>query len=296
MTKINYNQKYLEMIEEALASYLPNENCLEGDLSKAMKYSLLDGGKRIRPILALEFCRLCGGDIENALPFACAVEMVHTYSLIHDDLPCMDDDDMRRGKAANHIANGEDIALLAGDALLSLAFETMLSAKAVAKVGAQKAAQAAYELAKASGAAGMVGGQVIDLQHENKTVTVDILQQMDMKKTGALIIAAAKMGCIAAGADDIKIIAAHTYACAVGLAFQIVDDILDLTADSRELGKPVGSDITNKKSTYVSLLGLKQSQALVDELTKQSIDALHVFDNDTSFLTELSLSLASRKK
>ena len=142
----------------------------------------------------------------------------------------------------------------------------------------------------------MVGGQVIDLQHENKTVTVDILQQMDMKKTGALIIAAAKMGCIAAGADDIKIIAAHTYARAVGLAFQIVDDILDLTADSRELCKPVGSDITNKKSTYVSLLGLKQSQALVDELTKQSIDALHVFDNDTSFLTELSLSLASRKK
>lgn len=158
--------QYLSRIEEALASYLPAKDCLQKDVIEAMEYSLLAGGKRIRPTLTLEFCRVCGGDVQAAMPFACAVEMIHSYSLIHDDLPCMDNSDLRRGRPANHIQYGEDIALLAGDGLLTLAFETALSPKSIKLAGAQRGAEAARLLAKAAGAEGMVGGQVIDLQHE----------------------------------------------------------------------------------------------------------------------------------
>ena len=243
----------------------------------------------------MEFCRLCGGNLLAALPFACAVEMVHTYSLIHDDLPCMDNDDMRRGRPSNHKVYGEDIALLAGDALLSLAFETMLSPRNAGLAGEDRAARAAGLLAKASGATGMVGGQVIDLQQEGKPTTIEVLQQMDEKKTGALIIAAAEMGCVIAGAEENKLAAARTYTRAIGLAFQIVDDILDVTADSKQLGKPVGSDETNQKNTYVSLLGLERSRGLVKELTEQAIKVLEQFPEDTSFLSDLARSLATRQ-
>lgn len=283
------------MIEQALRSYLPSQKGLEADVCKAMEYSLMGGGKRIRPILTLEFCRLCGGNLLAALPFACAVEMVHTYSLIHDDLPCMDNDDMRRGRPSNHKVYGEDIALLAGDALLSLAFETMLSPRNAGLAGEDRAARAAGLLAKASGATGMVGGQVIDLQQEGKPTTIEVLQQMDEKKTGALIIAAAEMGCVIAGAEENKLAAARTYTRAIGLAFQIVDDILDVTADSKQLGKPVGSDETNQKNTYVSLLGLERSRGLVKELTEQAIKVLEQFPEDTSFLSDLARSLATRQ-
>jgi geranylgeranyl diphosphate synthase type II len=286
---------YLSEIEKSLLRYLPEEEGLEKSVIGAMRYSLMDGGKRIRPTLTIEFCRVCGGDLDMALPFACAVEMVHTYSLIHDDLPCMDDDDMRRGRPSNHIVNGEDIALLAGDALLSLAFETMLSEDAVAAVGASSAIKAAHLLAKASGAHGMVGGQVIDLENEGKQVTVELLKQMDDKKTGALITAAAEIGCIAAGASEEKCRAAATYAEAVGLAFQIVDDILDVTAKTSDLGKPAGSDLANQKSTYVSIMGLEKSRELVRQLTEHAVNCLRVFGEDTAFLRELALYLAERK-
>ena len=289
------NKEYIQMIEQALRSYLPSQKGLEADVCKAMEYSLMGGGKRIRPILTLEFCRLCGGNLLAALPFACAVEMVHTYSLIHDDLPCMDNDDMRRGRPSNHKVYGEDIALLAGDALLSLAFETILSPRNAGLAGEDRAARAAGLLAKASGATGMVGGQVIDLQQEGKPTTIEVLQQMDEKKTGALIIAAAEMGCVIAGAEENKLAAARTYTRAIGLAFQIVDDILDVTADSKQLGKPVGSDETNQKNTYVSLLGLERSRGLVKELTEQAIKVLKQFPEDTSFLSDLARSLATRQ-
>lgn len=289
------SNKYLELIEQALAADLPKENCLEADVCKAMRYSLLSGGKRIRPMLTLEFCRISGGDPLDALPFACAVEMVHTYSLIHDDLPCMDNDGLRRGHPSNHVVFGENIALLAGDALLSLAFETALSEKSVNSVGENRAVRAARVLAKASGANGMVGGQTIDLQNEGKRVSVDVLRQMDEKKTGALITAAVEMGCIVAGADERQMTAARAYARAIGLAFQIVDDILDVTADSEVIGKPAGSDIQNQKSTYVSLLGLEKSKQLVKELTLQAFQALDQFPGDRSFLRELAESLACRK-
>lgn len=287
--------EYIQMIEQALDSYLPKEDGLEADVCKAMRYSLMAGGKRIRPILTLEFCRICGGNLLSSVPFACAVEMVHTYSLIHDDLPCMDNDEMRRGRPSNHMVYGEDIALLAGDALLSLAFETMLSGRSAGMAGEDRAARAAGILARASGSTGMVGGQVIDLQNEGKQVSAEILQQMDEKKTGALILAAAEMGCVIAGADGNQIAAARTYARAIGLAFQIVDDILDVTADSEMLGKPVGSDRENNKSTYVSLLGLERSRNLVEELTLQARNALNAFDEDVSFLADLAVSLASRQ-
>ena len=288
--------KYLVDIEEYLNNCLPKTDGLEKDVIDAMRYSLLAGGKRIRPTLLLEFCSLCGGDAAAALPFACAVEMIHTYSLIHDDLPCMDDDDTRRGRPSNHMVFGEDIALLAGDALLSLAFDTMLCEKSVCKVGAARAVRAACLLAKASGAYGMVGGQVIDLQHEGKPVDVSLLREMDSKKTGAMIVAAAKMGCTLAGSTEPQIKAAEQYAKKIGLAFQIIDDILDVTANSEEFGKPVGSDAENKKSTYVSLLGLSKSRQLAETLTEEAIDSLQLFEGDTSSLISFARSMVVRKK
>lgn len=289
-------QQYLPMIEEALKRYLPRENCLQKELCSAMEYSLLAGGKRIRPILTLEFCRLCGGELEEALPFACAVEMVHTYSLIHDDLPCMDNDDLRRGRASNHKVFGEDMALLAGDALLTLAFETMLSPESILKAGAARAASAAGILARAAGSDGMVGGQVIDLMSEDQSVSIDILQVMDRAKTGALIKASALMGCVVAGADEQKLAAAGTFTDNIGLAFQIVDDILDVTGQTAKLGKKVGSDENNKKSTYVSLLGLEAARDTVIKLTDTAVSALSSFNMGTEFLTDLAYSLANREK
>lgn len=285
---------FLPMIEEALASYVPSKDCLQKNVVEAMEYSLMAGGKRIRPTLTLEFCRVCGGDVQAALPFACAIEMIHSYSLIHDDLPCMDDSDLRRGRPANHIKFGEDIALLAGDGLLTLAFETALSPESIQYVGSQKGAEAAYLLAKAAGSEGMVGGQVIDLQHENQHAPIEILLEMDRKKTGALIQAAVQMGCAVAGAPEKQREAAKKYASCVGLAFQIRDDILDVISDPETLGKPVGSDDKNEKSTYVSLLGMEKAQQLVDELTEKAVESLSAFSDDTGFLKEFAESLANR--
>ncbi len=290
-------QILLKQIEEKLDSYVPKTDVLYQNLIEAMRYSLLDGGKRIRPLLVLEFCQLCGGEVSKAMPFACALEMIHTYSLIHDDLPCMDNDDMRRGRPSNHKAFGEDLALLAGDALLTLAFETMLSSESMELVGAQSAAEAAGTLACAAGAHGMVGGQVIDLASEGQQVPLEILQIMDECKTGALILAAAEMGCIIAGASQEKRQAARKYASAIGLAFQIVDDILDVTGTTKDLGKQAGSDADNQKSTYVTLLGLEKAQEAALELTHQAVVALDIFEEseEKQGLVELAEYLVSRK-
>ena len=270
-------------IEKALEEYLPNEDCLQGDLMRAMRYAVMNGGKRIRPVLTLEFCRVCGQDSELALPFACGVEMVHTYSLIHDDLPCMDDDDLRRGKPACHIAFGEDIALLAGDALLSLAFETVLKTdpKSICPTDILRAAR---ELAEASGACGMVGGQVIDLQQEGKPTSYEVLQEMHLGKTGRMIMAAAKMGCYAAGADADTVQAAQNYAADIGRVFQIVDDILDVTSDEQTLGKPIGSDAQNQKTTYYTLLGKEESMRLAQELTHRAMETVQTALGEKSVL------------
>lgn len=284
----------LKRIEEALYSYINKEECLEKNIYDSMFYSLEAGGKRIRPYLTLAFCELCGTDKYSALSFACAVEMIHTYSLIHDDLPCMDDDNLRRGKPSNHIVFGEDIALLAGDALQSLAFEIMSNESSVALLGADKCIKAVNTLSAYCGADGMVGGQVIDLENENKKAPLETIKVMHKKKTGALIKAACELGCIAGGADEKMIKAARLYAENIGLAFQIMDDILDVTSTASELGKPVGSDSDNNKSTYVSLLGIEKCSELLIEHTQKAIDALSDFDGDTTALCELAVSLSKR--
>ena len=286
----------INLIENALYSYIPKGLKSEKNLIKSIQYSLKAGGKRIRPRLVLEFSRLCGGDDSSALPFACAVEMIHTYSLIHDDLPCMDNDDMRRGKPSNHIVFGEDIALLAGDALQSLAFDVMSQSLTVKNINAEACVKCINILSSYCGAVGMVGGQVIDLENENKQADLASVTECNRKKTGALIKASCEMGCVCAGADDEKILAARKFGENIGIAFQIVDDILDVTSSDEELGKPVGSDVGNNKSTYVSLLGIDECKKRVDKLTDEALEALNCFDGDTYSLRELALKLSSRNK
>ena len=284
--------RYQEMIETALRQYLPEAapTDLSSKVTEAMRYSLLCGGKRIRPVLTLAFCELCGGDPQTALPFACAIEMVHTYSLIHDDMPCMDNDDLRRGKPTNHRVYGEDMALLAGDGLLTKAFETALLAEEK-----ETAAKAALVLAQCAGEKGMVGGQCIDLQSEGKMADLSLLVEMDMEKTVALISAACRMGCIAAHGDEMALKAAEQYAEGLGMAFQIRDDILDVQGDPKKLGKNVGMDAVMDKRNYVSLLGADRAQELVRDYTDQALRALNSFPGDTDFLRNLAESLVQRE-
>ena len=282
-------REYQAVIEPALVKYLDAAG-REDAVARAMGYSLTAGGKRIRPALTLAFCRACGGDWEKALPLACALEMLHTYSLIHDDLPCMDNDDMRRGKPSCHKAFGEDTALLAGDGLLTAAFQTILSAD----LPAETIRQAGLALARAAGPAGMIGGQVMDLANEGRAVDAARLRETDMLKTGALIRAAAAMGCIAAGAPEELRKAADRYAADIGLAFQIVDDILDTVGDPATLGKAVGSDAANDKSTYVTLLGLEGAKAEAERLRASAVDALSAFGPEADALRELAGLLAGR--
>lgn len=280
-------EKYIELINNALDSYLPTSDDI---VSQAMRYSVANGGKRVRPSLLLAFCDLCSGDINKAMPLACALEMIHTYSLIHDDLPCMDDDDFRRGKPSCHVKFGYEYALLAGDALLTLAFETALKAE----LPAELVVKATKELALASGWAGMVGGQVVDLQNEGKQVKVEDVVKMYNLKTGELIRAACVMGCISAGALS-KIPFATVYAHNVGLAFQIVDDILDITSDQETLGKPIGSDTANEKCTYVSLMGLDESKRVVSLLTEEAKAVLDNFGADATALKKFAEKMEKRK-
>lgn len=284
--------EYKAMIEAGLKRYLPAPE--PGDpaavVKESMLYSLMCGGKRIRPTLTLAFCELCGGRPEDALPFACAVEMVHTYSLIHDDMPCMDDDDLRRGKPTNHKVYGEGVALIAGDGLLTKAFEAALSHE-----NGPIAAKAALVLAQCAGDNGMVGGQCVDMQSGQKEITIETLQIMDEGKTVALIDAACRMGCIAAGADEQELEAAHRYAWGLGMAFQIRDDVLDVLGDAAALGKNVGMDNARDKQNYVSLLGVDKAQSLVREYTAQAVSALDSFPGDPVFLQELARAMEGRE-
>lgn len=289
----NSLKKYVDYFEDNLPKFLPEAKPYQEVLSDSVTYCITDGGKRIRPVLVLEFCRICCGEYEKAMPFAAAIEMIHSYSLAHDDLPCMDDDDMRRGKPSCHKKFGEANALLAGDALLTLAFDTIANKTDFNAVSPLQTIRAAGVLAEKAGVYGMIGGQVIDLQSEGKKADVEILKLMDSKKTSALISAACQMGCIVGGADDHKVKLAGDFAEKIGLAFQIVDDILDVKGDAKLLGKPVGSDSENDKSTYVSLLGLDESQQIVDKLTNEAIEILNEFDG-SDFLKELTLFLAKR--
>lgn len=289
---MNRQNDYKELIEQGLEQALPapEENNPHALVLEAMRYSLMCGGKRVRPVLTLAFCELCGGRAEAALPFACAVEMIHTYSLIHDDMPCMDNDDLRRGKPTNHKVYGEHIALLAGDGLLTQAFQTALSFDGKAEL----AVKGAGLLASYAGAHGMVGGQCIDLQSDGKAVGLSVLKEMDLGKTVALIAAACQLGCIAADAEVSLLEAAGRYAEGIGMAFQIRDDILDVLGDAQTLGKNTGMDSKHEKRNYVSLLGVTAAQKLVEEYTAQALSALDAFSSDTAFLREFALHLAGR--
>ena len=287
----------LNKIEKALDEYtsIPHSHYMD-KVFEAMRYSLLDAGKRVRPMLTLLFAEAAGGSIENAMPFALAVEMIHTYSLIHDDLPLMDDDDMRRGKPSNHIVYGEDIALLAGDGLLTLAFEACLCEKAISAVGYEKAAKAALVLSKYAGVRGMVGGQCIDVMSAGKITRENELFEMVSGKTVALLKAASIMGVIAAGGNEKQVKAAEDYAKGLGMAFQIRDDILDITGDPTTLGKNVGIDEKNDRFNYVSLYGLAGAQILVEQFTDEAIKALDAFENSTLELKNYALKLINREK
>ena len=285
-------ERYGAMVDKALEGYLPAETNRQSAIFEACRYSLMAGGKRIRPMLLLEFYRLCGGEPEEALPFACGLEMIHTYSLIHDDLPCMDDDDYRRGRLSNHKVYGEAMATLAGDALLNRAFEIMVAQTALP---ANRALAAAACISRCSGIYGMIGGQEQDLALEGKTATLEELQEMVGLKTGALLRAACEGGALLAGAEEQKLQAARDYADCVGLAFQIQDDILDVTGDQAVLGKAIGSDASNQKTTFVSVYGLETCRSMVRNLTQQALAAAEVFE-DGEFLKELALYLAQRNK
>ena len=294
MNKMTVND-YQKLINDNIYKYLPVCNSENNIVSDAMKYSLSIGGKRIRPMLVLEFCRVCGGDIAKAMPFAVALEMIHTYSLIHDDLPCMDNDDMRRGMPSCHIKFGEEYALLAGDGLLTSAFGVIAESD-IAAEKPEVAIKAISALSRLSGVCGMIGGQEIDLTYENKNAPLEVLEVLDSLKTGALIRCAAYLGVISACNDENYIRAADIYAKNIGHAFQIVDDILDVIGDEKELGKPIGSDAQCGKSTYVSLLGLEKSREYAEELTNDAVEALEVFGNESEFLKELAYSLIKRNK
>ena len=279
------------LVEQALERCFSDREPMS-NLYDSMTYSLLAGGKRIRPVLTVEVCRMCGGDVQQALPFACAVEMIHTYSLIHDDLPCMDDDDLRRGKPTNHKVYGEATAVLAGDGLLTAAFETALDGGR--DLPPQRVVEAAACLAHAAGAQGMVGGQALDMAAEGRAVTRWDVEQLQKLKTGALLSAAAEMGCIVAGGGEAQRKAVGRYAKKLGLAFQVRDDMLDVEGDQATLGKPVGSDQANEKTTFVSLLGMDGCRELVEKLTEEAVTALSDFE-DAGFLSWLARELAGRE-
>ena len=284
-------KEYSALVEAGLDRLFPQEDCRHSRIFEACRYSLLAGGKHIRAALLLEFYRLCGGKVEDALAFACGLEMIHTYSLVHDDLPCMDNDDFRRGKPSNHKVYGETMATLAGDALLNRAFEVMLEQEAVPAACAMKAAAC---ISRCSGVYGMIGGQVQDLSMEGRPATLEELREMVSLKTGALIRAACEAGVLLAGGDEIRRKAAEDYAAAVGLAFQIQDDILDVVGDQNLLGKAIGSDAANEKTTFVSVYGLEACRGMVRNLTLEAQAAADVFD-DSEFLKELAEHLAQRK-
>ena len=292
MTDINvYVKQQASIVSDRLNVSL-SEN-MPSTVLDAMKYSVANGGKRIRPILAIEFAKACGGNIDAALDFGCAVEMIHTYSLIHDDLPCMDNDDMRRGKPSCHIAFGEDNALLAGDALLTEAFMALTSPRNVSE---KNIVRAVSYLSAFAGINGMVGGQVLDLQFEDTKPTVEEILKMYSLKTCGLIKASCVLGCLSSYEyDENKIAAAIEYAENLGIAFQIQDDILDIEGDAKALGKPIGSDAKNDKSTVVKYFGLEKSKLLVREYTEKAISALDSFENNTETLKQLAYMLVDRK-
>ena len=286
-------EKRRALVEEGLVRELRTDEAFDARLMESMEYSLTAGGKRLRPILLMAAADAAGGRGEDYLTSACAVEMIHTYSLIHDDLPAMDDDDYRRGKLTNHKVYGAGLATLAGDALLTMAFELLARQQGVP---AETMLRVVREISEAAGANGMVGGQALDLASEGKRIDMDTLRRMHMAKTGALFRASVRSGAILGGADEAQLAALTEYAEAFGLAFQITDDILDVTGDAAAIGKPVGSDERNHKSTYVTLTSLEEAKRLAREAADRAHEALAPLGGKAAFLDELAEYLVTRDR
>ncbi|MDF2546461.1 MAG: polyprenyl synthetase family protein [Anaerosolibacter sp.] len=290
----NLLHKKAEQIDLALEEILPKEIGHQDIIFQSMRYSVFAGGKRLRPILMLAASDFVGGNEKDVLPFCCAIEMIHTYSLIHDDLPAMDNDDFRRGKLTNHKVYGEGIAVLAGDGLLNYAYEIMLKSILQGGADSKRKIMAMEEITRAAGIYGMIGGQVVDLASENKQIDGETLDYIHNHKTAALIIAAIRAGAIIGGADDHTLKCLTEYGKCIGLGFQITDDLLDIFGNEEKLGKKIGSDIENNKSTYPSIHGIDQSIAKVNELFHRSLAVLQEFDTKSAFFMELADYLVKR--
>jgi geranylgeranyl diphosphate synthase type II len=289
--------RLLYLVNENLCGFLPEVDVNSASLSESMSYSLRAGGKRVRPVLLLAACELAGGEDADAIPYACAVEYIHTYSLIHDDLPAMDDDDMRRGEPTNHKVFGEAAAILAGDGLLSSAFEAMYRDMLMffdRPAMLRMRMRAGYEICKACGCRGMVAGQVADIEAENLDVSPELLEYIQVNKTAALIRASVVAGGYIGGADAKLIDSLSVYGENLGLAFQIADDILDVTGDEKELGKATGGDAKQRKATYPSVHGIEKSREAVSALTRKAIGSISSYSRNTDFFTEMARGLAVR--
>jgi len=297
-----FNEEYFrfkELVEEHLLHFLPEVDNKSITLYESMTYSLKAGGKLLRPVLLLASCEFCGGDVKLALPYACAIEYIHTYSLIHDDLPAMDNDDLRRGIPTNHKVFGDAIAILAGDGLLNSAFEAMnkdmlLYLDDMDKL--KRRVRAIYEISKGAGCRGMIAGQIADIEAENKQCTKELLDYIHVNKTAALIKSAVRAGAHLAGADKKTFQDLDEYAENLGLAFQIVDDILDINGDEEELGKKTGSDQAKKKATYPCRYGYEESKQKVWELTDNAKRAMEHYYDNAEFFVQLADELAVRIK
>ena len=286
-------KRRLDLVERKLMEELREDEALNGTLCASMKYSLMAGGKRLRPVLLMAAADAVGAEGDAFVTTGCAIEMIHTYSLIHDDLPAMDNDDYRRGKPTNHKVYGDGMAVLAGDALLTMAFEVILRQQ---DATAEQLTAVVREMSLAAGPNGMVGGQAIDLESENRKIGMEELRKMHMGKTGALFRAAIRSGAILGGGTEKQLAALTEYADKFGLAFQITDDILDVTGDEEIIGKPVGSDERNRKSTYVTLTSLWEAKKLAVTTVDEAIEALDDFGDEAEFLRDLATYLIERKK
>lgn len=288
--------KKVEEIERILKQYLPKKEGYQSQIMEAMEYSVLAGGKRLRPMLMQETFRLFGGEGDVVEPFMAAIEMIHTYSLVHDDLPAMDNDEYRRGRKTTHVVYGEAMGILAGDALLNFAFETATKAFELCPEKSVQIGKALQVLAGKAGIYGMIGGQVVDVQSAGAVISKDVLDFIYELKTSALIESAMMIGAILAGADEISVKEIESIAKNVGIAFQIQDDILDVTSTAEVLGKPILSDEKNEKTTYVTLVGLEKAKEYVEQISLEAIETLHHFETEDLFLELLVKSLIHREK
>jgi geranylgeranyl diphosphate synthase type II len=292
----SYLKKMQELVDESLEKYLPQQDELPSSIHTSMRYSVFAGGKRVRPILLLAACETVGGDMRKALPAACAMEMIHTYSLIHDDLPAMDNDDFRRGNPTNHKVFGEATAILAGDALLTEAFILLSNPRYTEGLDPAGLLQVIQEIAVCSGSRGMIGGQVVDMESEGKKdIDLATVLYIHTHKTGALIKASVKSGALLGDAGGNELDAITRYAEAIGLAFQIADDILDIEGTTEQIGKDAGSDQARGKATYPAVMGLAESKRRAEELVDVAIEALSCFDEKADPLREIANYIVKRK-